>query len=166
MFTFYLTFYNIYLLERLFSESNCAHIVMYNSGCCLQFDHKQIVKVITTVSSSGLCGILYDNCKTAFIIFHLYVSFFFHPHFKELIRSDYYKWRVGSCHDCFYSRRTNVLKINECGGSFDHIDRLKHISTIENLEVKERFNLGWGGSRVRIHHSSVYTNYSIHKHNY
>ena len=104
--------------------------------------------------------------QNSLLIFHLYVSLFFHLHFKEMIRSDYYKWRVGSCHDCFYSRRTNVLKINECRGSFDHIDTLKHISTIENLEEKERFNLGWWGSRVRIHHSSVYTNYSIHKHNY
>lgn len=51
MFTFYLTFYNIYPLGRLFSESNCGHIALYLSGC-LQFDHKQRVKLITTVSSS------------------------------------------------------------------------------------------------------------------
>ena len=51
MFTFYLTFYNIYRLGRLFSESNCGHIVLYRS-VCLQFDHKQSIKLITTVSSS------------------------------------------------------------------------------------------------------------------
>ena len=29
-----------------------------------------------------------------------------------------------------------ILKINECGNSFDHIDTLKYISTIEYLEEK------------------------------